>query len=313
MKVVYVLTSKGKDFFSAMTRLSAASVRCSCKNFEVWLVCDSVTHKALIETGDQLLNEVDQTIAVDSVYEEAVLRNRDLKTRLRLLVEGNFLFLDSDMLIRSDLTGLFDLNEDLAVTPNHSFLDPKLQIGDQDKNDLDQMGWSPRNDVYANGGFLWYNETPAASDFAEAWHRNWTQSSQKLGRYRDQPSLNHSLNSVPKLELKILPLEFNAQFRANMRSIHGAKVWHYYAAERIGATTGFEALTLGLMQGAPICMDEVQTMIDRPHPWRRDYWWDDWIAGSVQKKSELSVSDRIWLEGRRLESIKYRIRNLLKK
>ena len=109
-KVVYAVTSSGRDRFSAMTRVSIASLRISNPFVEVTVACDDVSAAALKRSCDPLLKEVDNFIICGTPEGEVGYRNRHMKTRLRQIIEGSFLYLDSDTLVRGDLSSVFCLD-----------------------------------------------------------------------------------------------------------------------------------------------------------------------------------------------------------
>lgn len=92
MRVIYVVSSAGRDFYSAMTRVSVASLRLTNPRVRIDLVCDPVSEPAMRAVGDPLLDEV---VVCDAPPGGAAFRNRFVKTRLRAAVDGPFLFLDS--------------------------------------------------------------------------------------------------------------------------------------------------------------------------------------------------------------------------
>src|SRR5262249_55982618 len=137
-------------------------------------------------------------------------RNRYIKTQLRNLVTGRFLFLDSDTLIRRNVLELFSLHTDIAVAPNHSINAYEMQIWQEDRDALASTGWTTRTDVYVNGGVMFYGDTVGAKRFANDWHRKWLMSYNSTGRHRDQPALNAAIfHALPTLTL--LPHRYNAQ------------------------------------------------------------------------------------------------------
>jgi hypothetical protein len=62
-KVVYAVTSSGCDFYSAMTRVSAASIRITNPNIGIVLACDDHSVAAMRHSRDPLLDKVDELIS----------------------------------------------------------------------------------------------------------------------------------------------------------------------------------------------------------------------------------------------------------
>lgn len=232
LKVVYCLTSSGGDLYEAMTRVSLATVRLTNPTARIEIACDQQTHQALQATGSRLLREADAVHGVPTPDGPPTFRNRFVKTQLRLLLTGPFLFLDSDTVVRKPLTPLLNLQADIAAAPNHSADTLAEQIWSEDQANLDAMGWQVR-EPYVNGGVIWYADTPAAHRFAEAWHRNWLANVERTGRYRDQTALNQSLWTTDYLRVEILPHACNMQYLCRQDSVKDAFIWHAHYTSHV--------------------------------------------------------------------------------
>lgn len=267
--VAYVVSSAGRDFYSAMTRISVASLRLTNPHVRVRLICDAASKTAMRAAGDPLLDEVDDVLACETPPGEAAFRNRFMKTRLRSTIDGPFLFLDSDILVRGPLDEIFGIEADIAGAPNRSKDHVREQIWSRDQDELDAMGWLRRPDVYVNGGVLLFRDSAPARRVSEEWHERWLQSYERGFSYRDQPALNAALAAVAP-RLHVLPHRFNAQFRTEPRVAAEAAVWHYYASAGAEPTTGFELMVLDLLHREPLDTGRVADMIGSSHPWRQD-------------------------------------------
>lgn len=238
LKVVYCLTSTGGDLYEAMTRVSLATMRLANPTARIEIACDQQTHQALQATASQLLREADAVHGFLTPDGPPTFRNRFVKTQLRLLLSGPFLFLDSDTVVRKPLTPLLNLQADIAAAPNHSADTLAEQIWSDDQANLDTMGWQVR-EPYVNGGVIWYADTPAAHRFAEAWHRNWLANVEHTGRYRDQPALNQALSADPEIQCQILPHCWNAQIGMRSDLAEDALIWHIYSSTGLGVQDRF--------------------------------------------------------------------------
>jgi hypothetical protein len=288
-----------------MTRISVASLRISNPTFCVTIVCDSATDEALATKHDPLLSEIDDYLSIETPLGSAGFRNRHIKTRIRQLLDGPFLFLDSDTLVRGDLTDLYSLDVDLAGARNHSASKLEDQICIHDRETLDLMQWAIGQKVYINGGVLFYNDTPLARHFSEIWHKRWLQSWQKRQSHRDQPSLNLALLES-QARLALLPNTFNAQIKKDVSVGKNCLIWHFYSSNKEIPKTAFDVTVHQLLAGDERGLKAVKAMVRRNHPWRRDIWLDDWVARSVMRKGRIDSEDQIWLEGKRILSMRYR-------
>lgn len=159
-RIVFALTSEGKDYFSAMTRIAVESIRITNPTVLATLACDSDTATNLEKNKDPLLKEVDDILVIETPAGVPGFRNRWVKTSLRRYVTGPFLFLDSDILVRGDLSPVFAVPADLAAAANHSLERLEDQIWSEDRDFLNKMSWQTSDQVYVNGGVIFYNDTP---------------------------------------------------------------------------------------------------------------------------------------------------------
>lgn len=287
MQAVFAVTSTGGDLYAAMTRVAVASLRLSNPRMRVIVVCDAQTNQALTACRSPLIGEVDDWRVVATPAGSAGFRNRFVKTRLREALQGAFLFIDSDMLVRGDLSALFALDADVAGARNHSRQAVVEQVWSGDQATLDAMGWRVRPDVYINGGLFYLADTEGARRLGDEWRRRWLQSFVQRGSYRDQPALNASLMST-QASLAVLDDKFNAQFKTSPAAAFQAVAWHYYASDDAPRYTRFEQTVYEVQQGAELDGEVIRAMISHWHPWPRDEgvrgWLDDLAASRVIRR-----------------------------
>jgi Glycosyl transferase family 8 len=302
---VYVVISEGRDLYSAMTRISVASLRVTNPAFKVLMACDAATVAAMTHRRDPLLDEVDQWMTCEVGDGSSDYRNRYIKTNLRNLINGRFLFLDSDTLIRGKLDEVFALDSDIACARNNSKELVEQQIIPQDVTVLRRMEWQTRKDAYFNSGVFFCNDTPGARRFVEDWRRKWSESNIRMGNYRDQPAFNAAIFDT-NVRLAILPHRFNAQVKYEVGVAEGAAIWHFYASMRL-PITAFEILAKELSKGIEFKSSDIESIILRNHPWRRVSWVDDLAVRRVLKKGGFDSEDHLWFQGHRASSLVRRI------
>jgi lipopolysaccharide biosynthesis glycosyltransferase len=310
--VIYVITSTGDDLYTAMTRVSVASLRISNPEIKITVACDAVSNVTILKKGNPLLEEIDDWVVVDTPSGEAAFRNRYMKTLLRQIISGPFLFLDSDTFIRGDISNIFMLDTDISGARNHSKILLREQIWSQDAAVLGAMDWSVGDSVYINGGVLFLNDTPSARNFAQDWHQRWLLSVKECGSYRDQPALNAALYSS-KARLIVLQNKYNAQIKANITVAKNASVWHYYSSLDELPITAFDAQVQHLLDGITIDRKMIRSMVHRNHPWRRDSYFDDWLASRITRRGRLTNLEVDWLSGSKKRALAHMICNFTKK
>jgi hypothetical protein len=300
--IVFAITSQGNDFYSAMTRLAVASIRLSNPGFLITVACDSISDNAMRLVSDLLINEVDIWQVINTPIGDSTFRNRFVKTILRNIIEGPFLFLDSDILVRGNLSPIFKIDADIAGARNHSKELFKDQIWVKDQEILDIMDWQVSDKFYINGGVMFYNDSPKAYQFAESWHKKWLEVRNSTNSYRDQPALNASLKEInPKFQ--ILEDKYNAQIKINAAVAWDAVIWHYYSSVNLRIDTSFDDLAVKLSNQNVLQLNKVRSMVKRKYPWRRDYFIDFLIAKKIKRQGNLSGFDQTWLQGNRAKAI----------
>ncbi len=283
-KVAFVVTSQGNDRYSVMARIALASLRLSNPSLQVIVACDNVSDRLMHDKQDPLVGEADEWLAVDTPDGNPVFRNRYVKTSLRARVKGPLLMLDSDILVRGNIQGIFSMQCDIAGARNHSRELLFDQIWAEDRMMLDQMGWHTRRDNYINGGVLLLNDTDAAHAFAASWHARWLESTSRASSFRDQPALNSAL-AIGQLRLGLLPDCFNAQILARPEVARGALIWHFYSSVELPNGTMFESLVSDVLNGGEVNIDRIQQMMTNSHPWVCDALVEIWShIGTLERE-----------------------------
>lgn len=291
-----MLTSTGNDHFSKMTRVSVASVRLTNPDYKIILCCDEATGKALEACNDYLLTETDEVRVIETPSGKPVYKNRFIKTQLRLLIKGDFLFLDSDILVCGRIDEQLNKVQIFGAAPNHSTQEFESQIWQDDQQALTNMGWKLSGDVYLNGGVLFYRDVPACRLLATHWHKNWLKSA-TVGSYRDQPSLNYSV-FLSEIPVTVLPVAFNAQFGITPVSSIGAVLLHFYASNDSLTYTHFMQYVNQLKNDEKISEFAIHQMINRNCPFLDDGVMRKFLIWDIYRKNNILKYHEYALQGR---------------
>jgi hypothetical protein len=295
IRCVFALTSSGRDKFTAMTRLAVASIRATNPGSEVIIACDAESDKLVRKARDPLIEEIDGWIIVETGKGSMGFRNRFVKTMLRNLVSGRFLFLDSDILVKRDLSEMFWVECDFAAARNHSRRCRVDQIGSIDKAVLKKLNWKTSKEVYFNGGVLLFADTSAARSFSAEWHRLWCLCNTRLGGYRDQPSLNAALENT-KPEISVLSDKFNAQWKGNPSAAIDAAIWHYYSSDSGFPPTVFEHAVQSLLDGGRLEPSLINDLIHRKYPWFTSNVLDRVVSKRLVKYDSYHNWEGAWMQ-----------------
>lgn len=230
-KIVYTLACKDNCFYFAQAALSAYSVMRYCPNAEILLIVDSQTEK-LIEKYTNLcglFSEIKSVIVPNDL--NTMQKSRYLKTKLRHIVTGDYLFVDTDTIISSDLSEIDNMDVSIsAVLDCHSKISSH-----HDKNkiaaELGKLG-QKLNDLkenYFNSGVMLVKDQPISYQLYDKWYNYWNES-RLQGLNIDQPALAKANKECgyPLVEMSGI---WNCQLRENfINYLCEAKILHYFAS-----------------------------------------------------------------------------------
>lgn len=238
-KYLFVLTSSPKDFFCEQTLVAIASLRVHNPGAFVTVLTDDRTAATLIEGNRAALKDAVDELKVLELDEKLspMLRSRYLKTVMRNVIDGDFLYMDSDIAIVGDLSIPKEWNGIYAVLDFHTNLSKAINRK-KILNNAKMLGFSPiLNDEIFNGGVMFASDTPEVRAFFEKWHELWLYCVSKNFPY-DMASLaeaNFKFNYITQK----MPGEWNCQMAYAREFIPNGKVFHFFGS-RIINTCGRE-------------------------------------------------------------------------
>lgn len=226
-KIVYVLVSSEKDYYFEEFLISYYSLKMYNPKTDVWLITDDVTSQR-IEKFLNILNVDVHKVSIDFASSISPrLRSRYIKTSIREIVGGDFLYLDCDTLISGSLEEVFELK-----TPVNMVLDEhrKLQKEERSKDiekkvKIFEPSFHSLYDRYFNSGVIFCRDCKEAHDFFDEWNKEYKKSNQ-YGNLQDQPPL-HFVNIKRKCVITEIDGKFNCQMDRGVKYLHDARVIHY--------------------------------------------------------------------------------------
>ena len=232
-KITYVVVSDETDYFLEQALLSVFSLRKHNPEATVELVVDKDTATTLTGKRGEIKSYVNQVTAVDVPESfNKGQKSRWLKTNLRNLIEGDFLYLDNDTIITDSLETIDLFDGDIgAVRDQHT------PIGlNEDKTVIRQWaqqdGWTYADDlVYFNGGVMFVRDCEMAHEFFREWHQRWQTCMSNYPRLFDQSALA-ATNEHLQYPIQELSGVWNCQPTNGLPFIHQAKIMHYWRYHR---------------------------------------------------------------------------------
>lgn len=233
MKYLFVLTSSPKDFFCEQTLVAIASLRAHNPNAFVTLLTDDKTAETFTGSRAHLKEAVNElkVLTLDQAL-SPMLRSRFLKTVMRNVIDGDFLYMDSDIAVAGDLTipgewrgGIYAVLD--FHTNLHKAINRKKVLAA-----AKMLGFSPiKNDEIFNGGVMFASDTPQVRDFFKKWHELWLYSVSKNYPF-DMAALAQT-NFTFGYIMKKMPGEWNCQLAYGKRFLPQAKVLHFFGSRII--------------------------------------------------------------------------------
>lgn len=309
MRFVHVLAIDTLNSYWRMTQISAASVRAWHPDAELVLLADRGTEAILCDPAvkPDLETSFDRLLGIDAPGNTPAMRSRFLKSAMRGLIEGDFLFLDSDTVVCGDLSELSKRRADLCAVSDQNR--DKLELPEVEHEVFAACDWKTPSSCNVNSGVLYWRDTDASRALGEQWHRKWHESLTATGRHNDQQALNSAIEDMRHdIKVEELPAAFNAQVGLRPDTAFGAKVWHIFSTNRHRVPhmrTVFDPIWDGKQS-----IEQAAPFFKSPHPFHVRDWFDAFIIESLRKRpamlGNLPFNDwrRLWLAGDRQAGLK---------
>lgn len=233
-KIVYVIVSDESDIYLEQAWVSAYSSRQHTPDAHIVFVTDEDTYKNIMRPGRKAVCAVvDELLPVVVDKRLGNLeKSRWLKTNLRKIIKGDFLFVDTDTVVTGDLSEIDGWKMDVGIVIDlHAPLSAFSRADEIRKTMGRVFGCDelhPKTEYY-NSGVIYCKDTEKARRFFEAWHANWNLSASK-GVATDQQSLVYTVNEMPDV---VTPMsgDYNCQILGSIQYLHTAKIMHFFNAK----------------------------------------------------------------------------------
>ncbi len=226
IKFVYVIVSDKDDYYFEQLMVSITSLLSKNPSAYITVVMDRYTDNILSVEQKGVLSKINEIKVIDlDLNLSKKSRSRLLKTNLRNIVDGDFLYIDNDTIILErldaenielDLAAVLHLHfsslEESPMMANMRYYSQKLNL-DLSSNE------------YFNGGVIWARDTKQNRNFFNEWNRLYKKFLFECAIDSDQISLYFANISCNYL-LKELPGVWNWQIGYGLSFWNNAKVLH---------------------------------------------------------------------------------------
>lgn len=199
-KLVYVLTCKQDNTYLEQTHISLYSARYHNPDAHIVLIVDRPTDALFVGHRADILQYVSEKIVADVPSDFNTMQtSRWLKTSVRNMIDGDFLFIDSDTIVAKPLDETDSFTCQIGgVLDCHR---PVSQFKEQEVVNLIQnaakCGWDyTQVEDYFSSGVLYVKDTKDTRHFYDIWHKNYLYTS-KCGINIDQISFERTKQELP--------------------------------------------------------------------------------------------------------------------
>jgi hypothetical protein len=292
--ICFVLAAKDLGLYADMAAVAALAVRRLHPQARIILVTDEPTARAIDHGSHALANIVSEIIVQPTGTDDPIVSSRHLRTVLRQLVEGDYLYLDNDAIVVRPLDRAWPEGADLAMARdrNRRGITPLALPGIEKLHA--KLGWEFRPDRYLNAGVMFVRDTPAAHAFYGEWHRRWQQTL-SLGIREDQWSLN-SASAAGLATIAILPDRDNWVTHSTAMLRGRARIFHFWASaygDEVPANTLLGHLISGFQRDGALDEATIACATHDNFPWMNDVRLKHLLASGLYLRATGLVAPHI--------------------
>ena len=265
-KIVYVLVSDPADHFTEMAILSIYCARQYSPLCDLEIVMDRQTYEGLSGYRSSIINMVDYYKVVDVNADNNAFKSRYIKTKLRELVEDDFLYVDIDAVPVNELSDIFKKQADIAMAYDYNVSPKKFILHDFERVSYDKNNW-PLPTEFFNSGVMLTRDNSNVRKLFSSWHELWHEN-QKQGLHKDQPPLHEAIRKN-SIKLEVLEPEWNMMI--GLQTGVGAKnpkVYHYSTVRfETRDDTYFHEIVRNMKINEEIDLSLLRKIISDKYPW----------------------------------------------
>ena len=232
-QIVYVLVANEKNLYLEEMWVSIFSLRRHHPEATVKVLVD-MERKEYLSRFPQLTSMIDETVVVQTpAGYNAKQRSRQIKTTIRNVLKGDYIFIDTDTVVCKPLDGIVediaemkDFKGIAAVREGHVTMKetPFPPTGTVKRIfDID-ISQSP---LMTNSGVMFVADIPFTHEFYKRWNENWKRSCFEKGNSQDQPSL-YATDCQYGYVIRELSGIYNAQVAMSLKYYADAVILHWW-------------------------------------------------------------------------------------
>lgn len=237
-KIVYCLTSDNRDFYYEQMLISLYSLRKHNPDASVAVVCDELTNELILKRRKSFAAMNAETIQVDMppTWDKKV-KSRYIKTHLREIVSGDYLFIDVDTIICATLDCVDEFDCAIGAVYDSHVLRPipkTPKYGGEEWicGEAAKAGMNIQGLTHFNSGVFYVKDNPEAHKLYERW-ATIHEECLKYGVYCDQLPLMLANKELGEMITPIAPaMNCQAIWAEGVKILPKAKIIHYFPIQR---------------------------------------------------------------------------------
>lgn len=264
-KLVYVLTCAPEATYIEQALMSVWSARHWNPDAYIVLIVDDKTDALLIGKRGEILKYISEKLVVPFEDEQLtpMYRSRWIKTQVRQMIDGDFLFVDCDTICQRPLNeiDLFDC-EIGAVLESHLKVNEYCDSLHNAANKANETIGVNIDDeqLYFSSGVLLVRDTESTHQLYKLWHQCWIEGNE-LGLKIDQPSLAKANRNMGHI-IRLIPDTYNCILFTRPTFVRVAHILHIAAYQNPSFL--FTDKVLRYVREKGICNQWLQKMILNP-------------------------------------------------
>ncbi len=226
-QIVYTLISSEKDYFLEELWVSLYSLRLFHPEVKVNVLVDKET-KDYMQRFPKLCDMISEIVVVPVPENyNAKQRSRVIKTTVRNVIDGAYLFIDTDTVICKPLDEIDELTCDIAAVPDgHLPLSELMFSPTESIRGIFGVDISD-SEYWFNSGVMYVADNEKTRAFYRSWNKNWTFSCFQKGQSQDQPALSVTNKDFGDLVSKLDDV-YNAQVAMSLKYFADAAIVHWW-------------------------------------------------------------------------------------
>lgn len=226
-QIIYTLISSEKDFFLEELWVSLYSLRLFHPEATVRVLVDEPT-KAYMERFPKLCDMMTEIVVVPVPEEyNAKQRSRVIKTTVRNVIDGAYIFIDTDTVVCKPLDDIDRLTCDMAAVPDGHL--PLSECMFPPTGTVNKIFGTDVSDsrYWFNSGVMFVADNERTRKFYKRWNEHWTFSCFTHGQSQDQPALLATDKEFGYV-IEELPGIYNAQVAMSLKYFADAAIVHWW-------------------------------------------------------------------------------------